>query len=65
MPAYRVGCVAARQRGAIGIFYPISEIINAETPVQAEQAYRAKYETCTPVQLIDVTRVEEVRNDGR
>lgn len=48
MALYKVSSDHARIRGAIGMFYPISELIEAETENEAETVFRQKYEAHFP-----------------
>lgn len=44
MNSYRVTCEAARELGAIGIFYPITKNIDAKSEMEAEAKFRDKHE---------------------
>ena len=57
---YNVSCRLARKHGAIGISYPIAEIIEADTAEQAEATYRERYETMGPPVVVTATG-QEVR----
>lgn len=45
---YEVTCSLARHRGAIGVFHHIRVYEPANTPEQAEQMFRERYETQGP-----------------
>lgn len=42
---YGIYCPAARQVGAIGIFYAVRLTLHAESRAEAEEKFRAEYET--------------------
>lgn len=45
---YRVRCKLARTRGAIGMFYSIAVVIDAESASDAVRQYQDRYETNGP-----------------
>lgn len=67
MRTYIVSCLAARPRGAIGIFTSIAQVIDAETAAQAEQLYNDSYERNRPLTVIDLAlrwRITDTWNGG-
>mgnify|MGYP003115581635 FL=1 len=56
MKTYRVSWKKGRRVGAIGIFYPDSVIVEANSP---EEAHMKAYDTHDHLMLVDVEEVDE------
>lgn len=51
---FEVSCTQIRYRGAIGIFFPFSTKIIAESAEKAEEIFREEYETNTPIWIKEI-----------
>lgn len=55
---FQVYCPAARVRGAIGVFAPVGQTIEADSREQAEEKFRAEWETCAPPDIRGVLKLK-------
>jgi hypothetical protein len=63
MKIYRLSCALARQRGAIGAFYPITADFSAYSEPEARALYSASYEPAGPSIILQAILVP--RGDQR
>lgn len=55
LKVFHISSIRARKRGAIGIFYHLSDIVHANSHIEAETIFRLKYESNAPLTITDTT----------